>query len=47
MLWLGVSRTLGAIVEQLNDEHGMLWPRSIAPFEVAIIPVSSSNKKNV
>jgi len=41
----GVSRTLGAIVEQLNDEHGMLWPRSIAPFEVAIIPVSSSNKK--
>nr|WP_254871472.1 MULTISPECIES: proline--tRNA ligase [unclassified Marinitoga] len=36
----GVSRTLGAIVEQLHDDYGMLWPRSIAPFEIVIIPVS-------
>lgn len=41
----GVSRTLGAVIEQLNDEHGMLWPRSIAPFEVAIISVTSANKE--
>lgn len=40
----GVSRTLGAIVEQLHDDYGMIWPRSIAPFEIVIIPVSM--KKN-
>lgn len=39
----GVSRTLGAVVEQLNDENGILWPKSIAPFEVAIIPVTMND----
>ena len=36
---VGVSRTLAAAVEQHNDEHGIVWPVSIAPFEVALIPL--------
>ncbi|KLO20871.1 MULTISPECIES: proline--tRNA ligase [unclassified Marinitoga] len=43
----GVSRTLGAIVEQLHDDYGMMWPRSIAPFEIVIIPVSIKQKELV
>ena len=36
---VGVSRTLAASVEQHNDEHGIIWPVSIAPYEVAVIPL--------
>nr|WP_241244235.1 proline--tRNA ligase [Marinitoga sp. 38H-ov] len=43
----GVSRTLGAIVEQLHDDYGMIWPRSIAPFEIVIIPVSMKQNELV
>lgn len=37
---IGVSRTLAAVVEQHNDESGIVWPVSIAPYEVAVIPLS-------
>ena len=37
---VGVSRTLAAIVEQHFDEHGISWPVSVAPYEVAVIPLS-------
>ncbi len=36
---VGVSRTLAAIVEQHNDEHGIIWPVSVAPYEVAVVPL--------
>lgn len=36
---VGVSRTLAAVVEQHNDEHGIIWPVSIAPYEVSIVPL--------
>ena len=34
---VGISRTLAASVEQHNDEHGIIWPVSIAPYEVSVI----------
>ncbi len=37
---IGVSRILSALVEQNHDEHGLIWPLSIAPFHVHVIPVS-------
>ena len=37
---IGVSRTLAAIVEQHNDENGIVWPVSVAPYEVAVIPLA-------
>lgn len=40
---IGVSRTLAAIVEQKNDEHGICWPVSVAPYEVEVIPLDISD----
>lgn len=37
---IGVTRLLGAAIEQCHDERGIIWPASIAPFEVVICPVS-------
>ena len=34
---VGVSRTLAAIVEQHNDERGIIWPVAVAPYEVEVI----------
>jgi prolyl-tRNA synthetase len=39
----GISRTMGAVVEQLHDENGILWPVSIAPYKIAVVPVSMSD----
>ncbi|MDR0529694.1 MAG: proline--tRNA ligase [Zoogloeaceae bacterium] len=36
---IGVSRIVGAAIEQEHDEKGIIFPVSIAPFEVAIVPV--------
>ena len=36
---VGVSRTLAASDEQQNDEHGLIWPVSVAPYEVAVVPL--------
>ena len=36
---VGVSRTLAASVEQHHDGRGIIWPVSIAPYEVSIMPL--------
>jgi len=41
---IGVSRILSAIVEQNNDEKGIVWPISMSPFHIHIVPVSASNE---
>ena len=37
---VGVSRTMAAAVEQQNDEFGIIWPASIAPAHVCVLPLS-------
>ena len=45
---IGVSRLVGAIIEAKYEKEIMKWPKSIAPFEVAIIPsISKNNKENL
>jgi prolyl-tRNA synthetase len=44
---IGVSRIVAAAIEQNHDEHGMIWPEPIAPFEVAIIPINSKKSQRV
>jgi prolyl-tRNA synthetase len=34
---IGVSRLVAAIAEQSHDEHGLIWPRSVAPFDVHLV----------
>lgn len=47
---IGVSRIIAAAIEQNNDENGIMWPPtpdvndSIAPFEVAIVPMKSKEE---
>lgn len=41
---IGVSRTLAAAIEQFHDEDGIIWPRAIAPYEVAIVPVNAKDE---
>ncbi len=36
---IGVSRIIGAAIEQGNDARGIVFPQSIAPFEVAVVPL--------
>lgn len=37
---VGVTRTMAAVVEQHNDENGIIWPVSIAPAHVCVIPLT-------
>lgn len=37
---IGISRLLSAIAEQNADEQGLVWPDSVAPFDVHVIPVN-------
>ena len=41
---IGVSRTLAATIEQYHDENGIIWPRSIAPFEAVIVPINAKDE---
>lgn len=37
---IGVSRVVAAAIEQNHDEHGIIWPSSMAPFQVALLPMN-------
>lgn len=41
---IGVSRTMAAAIEQFHDEHGIIWPAAIAPFEAVIVPISAKDE---
>ncbi|HFG8977467.1 TPA: proline--tRNA ligase [Staphylococcus argenteus] len=37
---IGISRTLSAIVEQNHDDNGIIWPKSVSPFELHLISIN-------
>ncbi|WP_209122352.1 proline--tRNA ligase [Alkalihalobacillus sp. BA299] len=37
---IGVSRTVAAIVEQSNDENGLVWPTTVSPFDIHLIAIN-------
>ena len=43
----GLGRAMAAVVEQHNDEAGIIWPASIAPFEVAVVVVNSKDEEQM
>ena len=43
---IGVSRLVGAIIEAKFNDNVMKWPKSIAPFEAAIVPSLQKNDKS-
>jgi prolyl-tRNA synthetase len=42
---IGVKRTMGTIVELNNDEKGIIWPRTVSPFDIHLIQINSSVSK--
>ena len=44
---MGVTRLAGAIIEQNYDESGIIWPNSVAPFELVIIPINAGKSEVV
>ena len=37
---IGVTRTMQAVIEQSNDKDGIVWPLSVAPYQVCLTPLS-------
>jgi prolyl-tRNA synthetase len=37
---IGINRTMASIIEQNNDDNGIIWPLSVAPYKVIVIPVA-------
>lgn len=44
---IGVSRVVAAAIEQNHDDAGIIWPRSIAPFELVICPINYNKSDEV
>jgi prolyl-tRNA synthetase len=44
---IGITRIVGAAIEQNHDDRGIVWPRALAPFEVVICPVGWSKSETV
>ncbi len=44
---IGVTRLLGAAIEQNHDERGMIWPAAMAPFEVVLCPIGYDRSEDV
>ena len=44
---IGPARIAAAAIEQNNDKDGIIWPKSIAPFDVEIIPLNLSDHKTM
>ncbi|MEO5804511.1 MAG: proline--tRNA ligase [Verrucomicrobiota bacterium] len=44
---IGVTRTLQAIIEQSNDKDGIIWPLSVAPYQVCITPLGVAKESAV
>ncbi len=44
---IGVTRIVAAAIEQNHDEHGIVWPEAMAPFEVALVPLNMDKSEAV
>lgn len=44
---IGVSRCLAAVIEQCNDENGIIFPVSVAPYEAVVIPVNNKQEEQM
>jgi len=44
---IGVSRVVAATIEQHHDDNGIIWPDAIAPFQIALVPISYGKSEQV
>lgn len=44
---IGISRIVGAAIEQNHDSAGIVWPASLAPFDVVLVPINMHRSEDV
>ena len=44
---IGITRIVGAAIEQNHDEAGIIWPAQIAPFDVVLVPINMHRSEEV
>ncbi len=44
---IGISRIVAAAIEQNHDDRGIVWPKSIAPYDLAIVPINMHKSKRL
>ncbi len=44
---IGVTRTVAAAIEQNYDERGIVFPRAMAPFDLALVPIGLAKNERV
>jgi prolyl-tRNA synthetase len=44
---IGVTRIVAAAIEQRHDERGICWPKSLAPFDLCIVPIGGNKNPEV
>jgi prolyl-tRNA synthetase len=42
---IGISRTMGVLVEKFNDEKGIIWPESVAPFKLHLCSLNTNDEQ--
>lgn len=42
---IGISRLMGVIAEKCSDQSGLVWPESVAPYRVHILPLTGKNSE--
>jgi prolyl-tRNA synthetase len=42
---IGVSRLISAIIEQNNDDQGIIWPKEVTPYQVLVLPLDVTNSQ--
>jgi prolyl-tRNA synthetase len=41
---IGITRTVAAVIEQNHDANGIIWPLSVAPYEIEVLPVNVNDE---
>jgi len=44
---IGITRIVGAAIEQNHDDAGIIWPATLAPFDVVIVPINMRRSEAV
>ncbi len=42
---IGIGRTMATVAEVFNDDHGLVWPESIAPYKVQLVTLATSTEE--
>ena len=44
---IGITRIVGAAIEQNHDDNGIIWPEPLAPFDVVLVPINMHRSETV